>query len=63
MPQAGLDQMHREAREHFNALGVTLIFDRSGRTNFACGETLFVEIGLSGGGLTQATGYSPYTCL
>ena len=63
MPQAGLDQMHREAREHFNALGVTHIFGRSGRTNFACGETLFVEIGVSGGGLTQATGYSRYTCL
>jgi hypothetical protein len=63
MPQAGLDQMHLQARAWHNERGVTHIFERGGRAAPACGENLLIEIGLVDGALTQATGYSRWTCL
>lgn len=34
-----------------------------GACHFACGESLFVELGIQEHALTQASGYSRYTCL
>ena len=63
MPQARLDMMHREARAWHNERGTTHVFEKGGRIRPACGESLFVEIGFAAGHLTQATGYSRWTCL
>lgn len=63
MPQAALDRMFSDSKEAHNARGVTHVFERGGRARPACGENLFVEVGFSAGALTQATGYSRWTCL
>jgi len=63
MSQQALDTMFAEDRKTFNARGITHIFERDGRIQPGCGETLFIEAGFAEAGLTRATGYSRWTCL
>jgi hypothetical protein len=63
MPQEQLDKLFAEAKAWHNEQGISHIWSRSGRAWFACGESLFVEVGIREHALTQASGYSRYTCL
>jgi hypothetical protein len=63
MPQAQLDEMFAADRQYYNAIGITHVFERSGRLRVACGESLFVEAGFTQGTLSRATGYSRWSCM
>ncbi|ODT78659.1 MAG: hypothetical protein ABS76_23360 [Pelagibacterium sp. SCN 64-44] len=55
--------MSRQYRQSELENGYTHTFTRNGRARIACGETLFVRVGMQDGALVKATASGRWTCL
>lgn len=62
-PQEAIDKSFARTKKEYNAMGITHIFSRGGRTRPACGERFFIRIGIEAGKLINASGDAQWTCL